>query len=77
MSEITKPQWRAIETAPKDGTVIIVSKIVEHLVFWVRDDWWDDETGYWYNSTLMKVMPSHWLPLPDAPKATETTGGEE
>jgi hypothetical protein len=60
------PQWRPIETAPKDE-YILVSGTDEK---WKRNPSafvakWCGHTGSW-GSTVVDV--THWMPLPEAPK---------
>ena len=55
-------EWREIETAPHDGTNILVSHKGADWVFVAR--WFK---GYWKaNSVYCK--PTHWMPLPEPPK---------
>jgi hypothetical protein len=67
--------WLPIETAPKDGTsILIVNNRVRPammaVVYWDEDarhvDWrWavdDADVGY------HRDYPTHWMPLPDPPK---------
>jgi len=69
--------WNPIETAPKDGTIILISsgKYVE-AAYWSRhpratggDDEFPwvtlDETNVINGRTA--ESPDHWMPLPDAP----------
>ncbi len=61
-------EWQPIKTAPKDGTRVIL----------FRPDWIESMvTGYWnkdfddwfipYNGSPF-LSPTHWMPLPEAPK---------
>ena len=61
--------WRPIETAPKDGTSILVSDgaEVDQAEFW-------DDRGYWVAiggkcaaGNGLGYDPTHWMPLPPAP----------
>ncbi len=61
------PEWRDIETAPKDGTTILAfeSGIVDVVKYseiqraFVR---WDDQSRM-----ALRYEPSHWMPLPSPP----------
>jgi hypothetical protein len=58
--------WRPIESAPKDGTLLLwIPGRVPHVAvgaFWQVDDYgW----GWWAGPSL--VEPSHWQPLPPPP----------
>ena len=59
--------WQPIETAPKDGTFILVAvpgDVKTHimLVWWV-DGWCWDMTN-----TPIVGTPTHWMPLPASPE---------
>jgi hypothetical protein len=57
--------WQPIETAPKDGTSLLVysdERII--AAFWSvpADDWAEVVHGYTF------YPPTHWMPLPEPPK---------
>lgn len=74
-ADLCQPQWRTIDSAPKDGTVILLYVgIFGHdyaSAFW-NDDYWDigsrdaadarDKWNFEFGS------PTHWMPLPEPPK---------
>lgn len=63
--------WRPIESAPKDGTRILLFDVSPHVGYWrasrvANKDLYPDswvETG-----SRHRVDPTHWQPLPPAPK---------
>ena len=60
-------KWQPIETAPKDGTHILVC-VEKKYVYLV---WWFDNPRGWcwdLTNTPMVGSPSHWMPLPEPPK---------
>lgn len=61
-------QWSPIETAPKDGTEIlaITKKGNMHVISY--DDIFAASWRIVNDQGLSEVAPSHWLPLPAAPK---------
>jgi predicted alpha/beta hydrolase family esterase len=56
--------WQTIETAPKDGTWLLVQSA----------DWTLPEVAQWCRSRRYwqtmesNVKPTHWMPLPEPPK---------
>lgn len=60
-------EWRPIETAPKDGTLVLLSIGGEvHIGLftngWGGPDWYDyDEKG------AFMFEPTHWMPIPPPP----------
>lgn len=67
--------WQPIETAPKDGTVILAWSVGQsedsetQLIFWYDDPDYPDEPPYWcvnYEGHS-NLVPTHWMPLPGAP----------
>ncbi len=71
-------EWQPIETAPKDGTnvlVIVVEHPESHCVLrhqdgqWLNDEFFDVISGeqvIWYE-------PTHWMPLPDPPSKDQAS----
>ena len=58
--------WQPIETAPKDGTDILIwdNDFGCMVVNWSYRRWWashDSEDNYW-------PEPTHWMHLPPPPK---------
>jgi len=65
--------WRSIESAPKDGQVVLcVWPNGEHyqLAKYMKGDYWFEASKS--NHLVGKIGYTHWMPLPDAP----TDGGE-
>ena len=65
--------WQPIETAPKDGTWIMVywptMGIGQYpfVVFW--DEGW--QPARYSDRDYGEAFPTHWMPLPPAPKKEE------
>lgn len=71
--------WQPIETAPKDGTSILVTDA--RVKEWTQVAWWDDEAktdwkwahsdadGLWHKDSF-----THWMPVPIAPAFPSTEG---
>ncbi len=68
--EMNMSQWQSMETAPKNESVLlnIGGKIVvgHYKLIWQM---WQAEYSHDDMGALPK--PTHWMPLPDAPKDTE------
>jgi hypothetical protein len=69
--------WQPIETAPKDGTSVLVYGIWEGELnaqddecdVWKAHFFWDQwcvDGGEYYSQHV--VDPTHWMPLPEPPK---------
>jgi hypothetical protein len=74
---IKMTEWQPIETAPKDGSAILIwpaqsaltgsteCMIISYVVRW--HDWkeaWIEASGEEYDT----FYPTHWMPLPPPPK---------
>ena len=67
-------KWYDIETAPKDGTLILIYDGEIHTAFWgqraltvKRKDWCSNGCI----DDWMTFSPTHWMPLPPPPKENE------
>ena len=62
-------QWQPIETAPKDGTVVLwVPNRYPHVSvgsYWNSSD--EGLTWGWWTQSGSRVEPTHWQPLPPSP----------
>ena len=75
-------EWQPIETAPKDGSTVLVATSGK-----VTAAWWDEDQSIWtellvwnsvfdeYEAQPIGFAPTHWMPLPPPPQDTE--GDEE
>ena len=61
------PQWRPIETAPKDGTEILVWWFGRRVIATWTDGKWTDESLGQYDE-----QPILWMPLPRAASEPST-----
>jgi hypothetical protein len=57
-------EWQPIETAPKDGTLIIVPG---GLAYWRNDEGWHTVTGEDWPGKPIRWEVTHWMPLPEPP----------
>jgi len=86
-AEVERLRWQPIETAPKDGTRVIVSKFA-WVVREVQDIFREDaeriwhlcfvttahflsDKSYWTDGLERLVEPTHWMPLPDPPSSSK------
>lgn len=56
--------WQPIETAPKDGSFILLATPKGRIA----DGFWSLVYGVWSWPYVM-VEPTHWMPLPELPGA--------
>ena len=63
-----KSEWQPIETAPTDGTVIIVWSLLarDSVMAHCIDGEWVTHPGLGY--ALIPNELTHWMPLPEPPK---------
>jgi hypothetical protein len=63
-------EWRDIETAPKDGTMILMADgNIMFCAFWLKSEraWVDGSRDR--NGELITWDATHWMPLPSPPDA--------
>jgi len=65
-------EWQPIETAPKDGTIIIVSAPAVGAARWSR---FRDIEGYWEWFSGGTCDPDYWMPLPSPPDLNGDSNG--
>lgn len=71
------PMWQPIETAPKDGTRILVvgnGWKYPNILWWsaIHKEWIDnilDEHYRFPDHVAWGYIPTHWMPLPEAPRS--------
>ena len=72
-------EWQPIESAPKDGTKILLyyqdrSRVVCGHWYWdgyakkPRPYWTSDNEQLWGRYFHRETSPTHWMPLPEPPK---------
>ena len=73
LAVVPMPEWQPIETAPKDGTVILVCGNNARGVYYVTDAKWS--CGAWClfdcaedSHTYPSDYHTHWQPLPTPPE---------
>jgi hypothetical protein len=67
--------WQPIETAPRDGTWILVGQWIIHDggPFWNECvSWWTKSWGFNGNKV---AAATHWMPLPKPPSIVKDGGG--
>lgn len=69
-------EWQPIETAPKDGTRVLVAEEDDNesigVAYWFCGS--EDQDAGWYSSACVDDVtmfyPTHWIPLPQPPQGT-------
>jgi hypothetical protein len=63
--------WRPIETAPKDGTAVLLFRQLDGSDGYWLVGWWQEADAGWFwgsHKLLREAMaPTHWMPLPTPP----------
>lgn len=75
-SEMEPVGWQPIETAPRDGTTILMGKFHDGDFYWMASgriedgQFWCDFPDEFF-VPFSHQNPTHWMPLPAPPKAGE------
>lgn len=56
--------WQTMDTAPKDGTEILLWDIKNFAIV----GYWHRVADHWTSGDYA-LVPTHWMPLPEGPKA--------
>lgn len=60
--------WSPMDTAPKDGTEVIVYDAgAVFVAHWRDSDEWNVDGWYDHGGCFLSPSPTHWMPLPDPP----------
>lgn len=64
-------EWQPIETAPKDGTFVLLFTACGCIEgFWSYGEWEQSVCAASYDMAhaYIECRPTHWMPLPPPPK---------
>ena len=63
--------WQPIETAPRDGSEILVAAngLISLVIWYDGLGWQLSETGKNAEDADLCFEPTHWMPLPDSSEA--------
>ncbi len=62
-------EWKSIDTAPRDGTDIIIGHWARNKWLWLEDTFWlPEDEDQWFLSpdnheASQSFPPTHWMPL--------------
>lgn len=60
-------EWQPIETAPKDGEMVLLFVPLKHNGKFHMGAYRFDNGHWWTDSHTFVSNPSHWMPLPKPP----------
>lgn len=68
-------EWQTIDTAPRDGTRILIAVDERFGVISVREGRWNKEQNAFTspNGFLLFTSATHWMPLPPPPSGSGET----
>jgi hypothetical protein len=59
-------EWQPIDTAPRDGTEILLFARGHHSDDYRGVGQWSEQSNKWFWS--FAIRPTHWMPLPEPPR---------
>ena len=65
--------WQAAATAPRTGQKVLAcwaGRTNNMMIVWYEDWTWHAQIGGW-QSVVMDEPPTHWMPLPEPPRALD------
>jgi hypothetical protein len=62
IAHMKRYRWQDIETAPRDGTVILLYSLKTNLT---NKAFWSDIVEKWSGFSVIFDDPTHWMPLPE------------
>lgn len=69
---LAEREWKTMESAPRDGTRIILGFDYEAYLFTASSGYWTDHNGGgWVRQC--QFQPTHWMPMQPLPAAPEQT----
>ena len=70
----TEREWKPIDTAPKDGTIVLFAGEFDYPNDWrIKMGYWAAYENEWHLFGG-SWKPSHWMPLPAPPSNAEVSG---
>jgi hypothetical protein len=75
---MTALTWREIESAPKDGSSILIYEADGNvwLVFWRVEQGGEEGYGTWTTGSISNFNATHWMPLPNPPNTNGERDGQ-
>ncbi len=68
-------EWQRIETAPRDGDILVARLDPDGSDWYAVAQWWVDVFAFMYADSrqskhpiLLCFEPTHWMPLPAPPQ---------
>lgn len=69
--------WMPIETAPKDGTRILLHPAVEVHDAWSKGHWSEQQECWLVGGSASGVAHTYWFPLPPSPSSADEGGSND